>query len=60
MSRTSQQIDPQNAASRKYPLLLFCELAGELLDEEIGDLLKYRHLFKKPNNKKVWGGAFSK
>ena len=58
MSRTSYQIDPQKAASRKYPLKLFCELAGAVLDEETGDLLEYRHLVKHPNQKNVWGGAF--
>ena len=54
------QIDPQKAAIRKYPLQLFCELAGAVLDEETGDLLEYLHLVKHPNHKKVWGGAFSK
>ena len=39
MSRTSYQIDPQKSASRKYPLQLFCKFAGEVLDEETGDLL---------------------
>ena len=60
MPRTSYQIDPQKAASRKYPLQLFCELAGAVLDEETGDLLEYRHIVKQPNHKKVWGGAFGK
>ena len=60
MSRTSYQIDLQKAANRKYPLKLFCGLAGAVLDEETGDLLEYRHLVKHPNHKKVWGGAFGK
>ena len=60
MSRTPYQIDPQKAASRKYPLKLFCKLAGAVLDEETGDLLEYCHLFKHPNHKKVWSGAFGK
>ena len=60
MSHTSYQIDPQKAASRKYPLKLFCELAGAVLDKETGDLLDYRHLVKHLNHKKIWGGAFGK
>ena len=60
ISRTSYQIDPQKAASRKYPLQLFCKLAGAVLDEETGDLLEYRHLFKHLNHKKVWVGVFGK
>ena len=60
MSRTSYQIDLQKAASRKYPLKLFCELAGTVLDEETGYLLEYCHIVKHPNQKKVWGGAFGK
>ena len=60
MSRTSYQIDLQKAANRKYPLKLFCELAGAVLDEETGDLLEYHHLVKHPNHKNVWGGAFGK
>ena len=60
MSRISYQIDPQKAASREYPLQLFCELAGAVLDEETGDFLDYRHLVKHLNHKKVWGGAFGK
>ena len=39
MARTSYQLDPQKAASRKYPLKLICELARAVLDEETGDLL---------------------
>ena len=60
MSRISYQIDPRKAASRKYPLIMFCKMEGAVLDEETGDLLEYRHLFKHPNPKKVWGGAFGK
>ena len=60
MSRTLYQIDPKKAAIRKYPLQLFCELAGAVLDEETGDLLEYRHIVKHPNHKKLWGGEFVK
>ena len=46
---TSYQIDPQKVSSRKYPLQLFCELAGAVLDEEKGDLLEYCHVVKHSN-----------
>ena len=52
MSRTSYQIYPQKEARRKYPLQLFCELAGAVLDEETGYLLEYRHLVKHTKHKK--------
>ena len=38
MSRISCQIDPQKAASRKYPLKLFWGLAGTVLEGETGNL----------------------
>ena len=53
-------ITPRNAARRKYPLQLLCELAGAVLDAETGDLLEYRHLIQHPNYKEVWGKAFGK
>ena len=53
-------ITPKNAASRKYPLQLLCELAGTVLDAETGDLLEYRHLIQHPRYKEVWGKAFGK
>ena len=34
LSCLSYEIDPQKSASRKYPLILFCGLAGAVLDEE--------------------------
>ena len=60
MSRTSYQIDPLKVASRKYPLEMFCEMAGAVLNEEAGDLLDYCNLIKKPQHKEVWGGSFGK
>ena len=60
ISRTSYQIDPLKAATRKHPLKTFCEMAVAVLDEDTGYFLEYRHLVKHPNHKQVWGGAFGK
>ena len=45
---------------RSSDLCVVLVLVGALLDEEIGYLLEYCHLFKHSNHKKVWDGAFGK
>jgi hypothetical protein len=50
---------PRQAASRKYPLQLLCDMAYAILDDETGDLLEYRHLIKHPKYKDVWSNSFS-
>ena len=57
---SSSRINPKNAASRKYPLQLLCEMAGAVLDATTGELLEYRHLIRRPQYQRVWGGAFGK
>ena len=53
-------INPRQAASRKYPMKLLCEMAGAVLDADTGDLLEYRHLIRRPQYQAVWGKAFGK
>ena len=48
------KIDPCQAASRRYPLQLWCEMDGAVLDQETGDLLEYQHLAKHPRLKRTW------
>ena len=48
----------RQAALRKYPLQFLCDLAYAVLDDETGDLLKYRHLMKHPKYKDVWTKSF--
>ena len=35
------KIDPKQAAIRKYPVELLCEIAGAVLDPENGNVLEY-------------------
>jgi hypothetical protein len=51
---------PQEAASRMYPLQFLCDLAYAILDNEMGDHLKYPHLLKHPKHKDVWTKSFRK
>jgi hypothetical protein len=44
----------RQAASRQYPLQFLCDLAYSVLNDETGDLLKYRHLMKHPKYNDVW------
>ncbi len=48
----------RQAASRKYLLQFLCNLAYAVLNDETGDLLKYRHLMKYPKYKDVWTKSF--
>ncbi len=45
----------RQAALRKYPLQFLCNLAYAVLDNETGNLLKYRHLMKHPKLAQVQG-----
>jgi hypothetical protein len=49
---------PQLATGRRYPLQFLCDLAYAVLDDEIGDLLEYRHLMKHPKYKDTWLESF--
>ena len=40
------QPTPRNLASRKFPMQIFCEMVGSIMDVN-GDLLEYRHLIKR-------------
>ena len=48
----------QHAAARRYPLQFLCDFALAVLDEEIGDLLEYRHLLKHPKYRDIWSKSF--
>ena len=37
---------------------LFCEIAGEVLDGNTGELLEFCHLQINPQYRKVWGKLF--
>jgi len=50
----------KQAAARKYPLAFMCEWAQAVLDNDTGDLLKYRQLIKNPKYKEVWSRSFAK
>jgi hypothetical protein len=50
----------KQASSWKYPLQFLCDFAYSVLDDETGDLLKYRHLLKHPKYKDVWSQSFGK
>jgi hypothetical protein len=49
---------PRQAASQNYPLQFMTNFAGLVLDAEIGELLKHRHLLKRPQYKDNWGYSF--
>ena len=50
---------PRQATGRRYPLQFLCNLAYAVLNNETGDLLKYRHLMKHPKYKDTWLKSFS-
>jgi hypothetical protein len=43
----------QQASARKYPLQFLCNWASSILDNEMGNLLEYRHLLKNSKYKDV-------
>jgi hypothetical protein len=55
-----QVFTAKQASSRKYPLQFLSDFAYSVLDDETGDLLKYRHLLKHPKYKDVWSQSFGK
>jgi hypothetical protein len=57
-STKTAPFNPQQAASRKYPLQFLCNLANAVLDDETGDLLKSWHLIKHPKYKATWSNSF--
>ncbi len=48
----------QQAAARKYPLQFLCDFASAVFDDETGNLLKYRHLFKHLKYKDIRSKLF--
>ena len=56
----TQPFTNKMAASRKFPPQFLCNFASAVLDDETGDLLKYRHLLKHPKYKDVWSNSFGK
>lgn len=51
------QYSARQLASRKFPLLVLCELAGAVMDIN-GELLKYCHLVNRDKYKQEWGFQF--
>jgi hypothetical protein len=43
-----------------YLLQFLCDFAYSVLEDETGDLLKYRHSLKHPKYKDVWSQSFGK
>jgi hypothetical protein len=43
----------QQASAQKYPLQFLCNWASSILDDEMGNLLQYRHLLNNPKYKDV-------
>jgi hypothetical protein len=50
---SNSRIDARQAAGRKYPLQLLCEIAGAVIDANTGKLLKYRHLIRRPEYQEI-------
>jgi len=44
----------RQAAGRGFPLGFLTNFVGSVLDGETGELLKYRHLIKRPKYKDEW------
>ncbi len=55
-----QPFTAAQVSSRTYPLQFLCDFAYAVLNDDIGDLLKYRHLMKHPKYKDTWTSSFSK
>ena len=56
----AQPFTNKQAADRKYPLQFLCDFTYAALNNDMGDLLKYRHLLKHPKYKDVWSKSFGK
>jgi hypothetical protein len=54
------KLQPQQLASRRFPLEFLCEVAGAVMDQETGDMLEYRQLMKLPKYCDTWSKAFGK
>ena len=53
-------VNPRMAASRKYPMQFLCDYANAVIDNEIGEIMEYRHLLKDPKHRERWQRSFSK
>ena len=53
-------VNPQMAASRKYPIQFLCDYANAVIDNETGEIMEYRHLLKDPKHRERWQRLFSK
>ncbi len=53
-------VNPQMAASRKYPIQFLCNYANAVIDNETGEIMEYRHLLKDPKHRKRCQRSFSK
>ena len=48
----------RQAASRTFLLQFLADFAAAVIDDDTGELLKYRHLIKNPKYRKDWGHSF--
>lgn len=60
MQLTSPVLNPKRLASRKYPFEMIYEFANAVMDKEMGDMLEYWQLIKRPKFRDVWSKAFGR
>ena len=53
-------VNPQRAASQKYPMQFLCDYANAVIDNETGEIMEYRHLLLDPKHCERWQRLFSK
>ena len=51
-------LQPRQLTNQKFPLQVLCEFAGAIIDCEIGQLLKYRHIVESLKYKQAWKPSF--
>ena len=54
------QAKPSQAAGRKYPAALLSEMMNAVLDDNMGELMEYRHLIRNPAYKEIWTQSMGK
>jgi hypothetical protein len=53
-------VNPQMAASRKYPIQFLCNYANAVIDNKTGEIMEYQHLLKDPKHRERWQRSFRK
>jgi hypothetical protein len=54
MANGASALSPQQAAARKLPLQMLCDMANAVLDKETGEMLEYRQLLRSPKYNAPW------